>query len=241
MDSDRLSDVEIGRRKMLIALMIAYENKPAAMQDLQALSEVYALGIPSTLIASSVAPWERKGWVQSTAFLDGSVSAKMRPDAYGDALQFVMDWFGATTLQINPRKEEVLSDIDAPRDFPLLDGWKWLQFQADVTVTATPAADRSVTLDHDDTSLQAVHSELANAIELVRGANDLPAREDVLASLGYAQRLLRRAELNLTQLKVGVVMALEDARQLAAGWGKVAAIETVKAVVVDWIRKQVGA
>jgi hypothetical protein len=94
-----------------------------------------------------------------------------------------------------------------------------------------------VSLDHNDPDLAGLRSDLSAAIELVRGDNEFERAAEMMAPLQYAENLLSRAELGLTQLKVGLVMALDDALSIGTKWAKIAVVESVKAAAVDWIRK----
>jgi hypothetical protein len=78
---------------------------------------------------------------------------------------------------------------------------------------------------------------LENAVERVRGDNELRSREAILASLSQADNHLSRRELAYLQLKVGVIMALGDAVAMATGWTHKMRIEAVRASAADWIRR----
>jgi hypothetical protein len=99
-----------------------------------------------------------------------------------------------------------------------------------------PASDRVVRLDHNQPDYQEVRSELANLREAVRTANDLeiePAeRNRVLASLDSAQTLWAAAQLKVVQVKVGIVMVVEEARHVISSTSKA----VVGALIVDMIK-----
>jgi len=238
-EKPRLTSIEIERRKMLFALIIAH-NFTSSFQDLEAVNDVYNIGMASSLLPSSISPWVGLGWVQKNANLDGQVSALLVRDHYGDALQLIMEWLGATSLTVNVRKQEIISDIAPTGDVSLPDGWTWFSLTDDGSGDLAPGSDRMVPLNHNDPELASISESLSSAIEHVRGDNGLDRREEILHSLGVVRGLLDRAELSMLHLRVGIPMLMEDAVALAAGWGKVAVIEAVKAAVVDWVRRTFG-
>lgn len=236
----KLTSIEVGRRQMLFALIIAHETRSSSFQDLKVLNEAYNIRMPASLVASSISPWVDLGWVKRNATLDGKVAALLSREHYGDALQFIMEWLGATSLTVDVQKKEIVADVSPTQQVCLPDRWSWFTFSDAGSNAYVPGSDRLVPLNHNDPELEAITESLAHAIEAVRGDNGLERREDVLSSLKFVQAMLGRAELGLLQLRVGVPMILEEATQLAAGWGKVAVIEAVKAAVVDWVRRTFG-
>jgi hypothetical protein len=56
------------------------------------------------------------------------ISAALRPEGYGAALEQLLARAGASELQIDWRKEEILSDASDLEWFPSPDGWKYIQF-----------------------------------------------------------------------------------------------------------------
>jgi len=78
-------------------------------------------------------------------------------------------------------------------------------------VQFVPAVDRLVPLDHNLPEYLRVKQGIEELRELVRSSNDLPDRDRILASLTAAGSLWQATELKVIQLKIGVVMAIEDA------------------------------
>ncbi|PKP71030.1 MAG: hypothetical protein CVT83_03250 [Alphaproteobacteria bacterium HGW-Alphaproteobacteria-5] len=58
--------------------------------------------------------------------------------------------------------------------------------------------------------------------------------------MSQADNLLSRSELAYLQLKVGVIMALDDAVAMATGWTHKMLIESVRASAADWNRRILG-
>ena len=99
-----------------------------------------------------------------------------------------------------------------------------------------PASDRVVRLDHNNPEFVAIANGLARVREAVREINDSDVdpeeRERVLASFDAAQTFWQAAQIKVIQLKVGVLMAVEDAVRIL---GKTAKAVTA-ALLVDSIK-----
>ncbi len=97
-----------------------------------------------------------------------------------------------------------LTEGDPPSDFGE-DG--------DIFLSTAPASDRIVPLNHNSPDYQEIATKFASISEDVRGVNDAEPeeKERVLNSLQAAEVLWDSAQLRIVQLKVGVLMAVEDA------------------------------
>jgi hypothetical protein len=237
-----VSDVEIARRKMLFALLIEHEINSAKFHDLTALNSDHGIGMPATWVASSVAPWEQRGWVKKTAMLDGSVLALLLPSHYGDALELILGWLGARSLTVDSRSRCLSTDISPPLDLYLPPGWQWFQYADSVGQDEARVSKESrlILLSNDDHELAYAQKALSEAIEVVRADNGLEQRDIALSSLRYADELLGRVELTVLQIRVGLPMFFDDALRALSGWSRIAVVETAKAVTADWIRKRLG-
>ena len=113
--------------------------------------------------------------------------------------------------------------------------WRELRVSDGVSAEIVPAADRLVPLDHNLPEHLQVKRGLEELHEAVRSVNDLPERDRLLASLTAAESLWQAAELKIIQIKVGVIMVIEDAgRALAATAKAVGAallVDAIKALV----------
>lgn len=105
-----------------------------------------------------------------------------------------------------------------------------------LNVNEAPASDRMVSLDHNLEAYSKIASGLATIKEAVRSANDIEVepeeRDRIFRSLEAAQSLWSAAQLNYLQIKVGVLMAAEDAAKVLAGTAKAVA----SALLVDAIK-----
>ena len=100
-----------------------------------------------------------------------------------------------------------------------------------------PAANRLVRLDHNQPDYQEVARGLDELFEQVRQDNQIgetaDERDRLLRSLTAARELWSAAELFVIQIRVGVVMAIEDAANAAVKVGKAVGA----ALLVDAIKR----
>jgi hypothetical protein len=105
--------------------------------------------------------------------------------------------------------------------------------EADTSVI--PASDRLVPLNHNSPEYQVVKAGIDELREAARSVNDLPDQDRILTSLAAAQTLWSSMELKVLQIKVGVMMAIEDAGMALASTAKTVAtalmIDAVKSLV----------
>jgi len=102
-----------------------------------------------------------------------------------------------------------------------------------------PASDRLVSLDHNSDEYHNINEQLAGLVGLVKENNQVGSsaaeRERILFSLEAAQKLWSSSELKLIQIKIGVIMAIEDAGAALKKVGKLVGvgllIDAIKALV----------
>lgn len=236
-----MSKVEEAEQAFLFALLMEYEVDPNGYVDLPSLHSKYQLKFPKGWLESLVSEWEDFGWIDVIRTHDGT-SASIRRTRYSAVLKRVMSWLNAASLTIDPRKEEVLSDASPTDATPLPNGWKWFTFASDEedegrqsTPEHRSVAQRIVALDKESDEFKQVQTGLDELIERARGANDLEDRDRIIASLSAAQTLWSSASLRLIQIKVGVLLAIEDATNalgsVAKGVGAGLLIDLVKSIV----------
>ena len=163
------------------------------------------------------------------------VSARIKPHGYGDILRELLQELDATSIEISWPKEEILSDASDYDWFPTPNGWKWFQYVKENAARArAPASDRIVRFDHNEPGYQEILEGILEVGEAIRGANDLeePERDRLSVSLSAAQSLWKAAQLKVIQIKVGIILTLEDAA-IALG---VTAKAVATALLVDTIK-----
>lgn len=102
-----------------------------------------------------------------------------------------------------------------------------------------PASDRLVPLDHNSAPYREVKEGLAGLYEEFRSTNDLECspseRERLLTSLSAAQKLWEAAQLKIIQIKVGIIITVEDVVALLSKAGKAVGgallVDTIKSIV----------
>src|SRR3989344_1081785 len=233
----KLTRPDIAQRQILFALLVENRIRPSALHDLRELASEHSIAIDPAWIDSSLSPWMNLDWFTTSRPLKGHMRAALKPTHYVDALRVVMDWIGANELMIDGKKEEVVADIPPHADIPLRAGWKWMSFGPEVPPVGQEDERRLVLLDGKDSELAGIRQNLQQVVERVRGDNELENREAVLASLSQANNLLSRSQLAYLQLKVGVIMALDDAVSMAANWPHKMLLETIRASVANLVRR----
>lgn len=103
-----------------------------------------------------------------------------------------------------------------------------------------PASDRRVPLGHNRPDYQEIAQGLAEAAEEVRGFNGENAnpneRNRVHRALEAAATLWKSCELKLIQIKIGIVMALEDAEKLIGKGIKIGGKELLIDLIKNYVR-----
>lgn len=102
-----------------------------------------------------------------------------------------------------------------------------------------PASDRIVSLDHNQPDYTGISNGLRELREDVRGANspdiDELERDRVLKSLDAASQLWDATQLKVIQIKVGILITVEDASALLISTARAVAaallVDTIKAFV----------
>ena len=148
--------------------------------------------------------------------------------------------FVSRILTISEETDEVfVSDSEGywtlgKEGFDLVEAHEFARTASDAN--GAPASDRVVRFNHNAPEAEKISAQIAELKESVRGANgpeiDEQERERVFAALNIAQEFWQSGNLRLIQLKVGVVMAVEDAGILLAKTAK----HVAAAVLVDAIK-----
>ena len=102
-----------------------------------------------------------------------------------------------------------------------------------------PASDRIVSFDHNYAEFEEIEQGLRQLSEDIRGANSIPVtiegRDRISRALDAAVLLWSALELKLVQLKVGVLLAVQDAAEALKSTAKAVAaallIDAVKAFI----------
>ena len=113
------------------------------------------------------------------------------------------------------------------------------QFVEIVAAEVVPASDRVVRFDHNSAAHKEISSGLENLFLEIRGNNQVgetaEERDRILRSLDAARMLWSATELRVVQIKVGIILAVEDAHsalaKIGAGVGVALLVDAIKALV----------
>jgi DNA-binding MarR family transcriptional regulator len=105
-----------------------------------------------------------------------------------------------------------------------------------------PASDRLVRIDHNQPGYQEILTGLSEVRDAVRGANDLgeEERDRLVASLGAAESLWQAGQLKMIQIKIGVVMAVQDAAAALGATAKAVAAALLVDTIKGFIKSHTG-
>ena len=107
-----------------------------------------------------------------------------------------------------------------------------------------PASDRIVSLNHNDPDYISIRRELSAIAEAARGINDTDIsdeqRDRINKGLAAASELWEATELKLIQVKIGVVMAIEDAKPIFKETARLLAIDALIAAIKAFIKATTG-
>ncbi|WP_395629306.1 hypothetical protein [Sphingorhabdus sp.] len=116
--------------------------------------------------------------------------------------------------------------------------------QLDQPEAQIPAADRIVPLNHNEPDYVSIRRELREIIEAERGINDTDIsaeqRDRIKKGLAAASELWEATELKLIHVKIGVVMAIEDAKPIFKETARLSAIDALIAAIKAFIKAATG-
>lgn len=242
-----MNEVEKAEHSALFALFLEHHTNPNSYIDLDDLYRDYHLKFPKEWLQSSLSEWADAGWVDVAQSHD-STSAILNSNRYNAVLKRLLDWLGATTLTVRAKGEEIYSDLSPSNDIPMREGWKWLTYASgpDLAEAAAraPASDRIVPLNHNQPNYLLVENGIRELSEAIRSVNDLPVspeeRDRILAALSGAAALWNAAQLKIIQIKVGVLMAIEDAGRVLSATVKAVAVAVFVDAIKSIVKNHVG-
>ena len=114
----------------------------------------------------------------------------------------------------------------------------------DIADHSVPAADRLVTLDHNSPEYQEISRELNNLKDALRLTNDAgesgDERDRLVDSLDAAIQLWSSSQLKILQIKVGVIMAVEDVGAALQKAGKAVGWSLIVELIKGYVKNKVG-
>lgn len=148
--------------------------------------------------------------------------------------------FASRVLKISQEEDEIF-DSDSDNYWTLgKEGFDLIEAQGfvdlDIVEDSAPASNRVVRFNHNAPDAEEIAAQLAQVSEDVRGANgpemDEQERERIFSALNIAKDIWQSANFRLIQLKVGVLIAVEDAAVLLAKTSK----HVAAAMLIDAIK-----
>ncbi|MGB3794697.1 MAG: hypothetical protein WA957_00130 [Alteraurantiacibacter sp.] len=113
-----------------------------------------------------------------------------------------------------------------------------------IKATVAPASDRIVSLQHNSPEYKDIADGLASLVEQIRQENQVGEssgeRDRILRSLTAARELWGATELRVIQVKVGVVMAVEDATDALTRLGKEVGKAGLIDLILNYAKKKIG-
>lgn len=106
-----------------------------------------------------------------------------------------------------------------------------------------PAADRIVTLDHNQPDYETITEGIDELREAVRGANGISheRRSQALSGLDAAKSLWSAAQLSLVQVEIGIILAIDDAISLLGDSLKKLSNIALSELIRAYIKASLGA
>jgi hypothetical protein len=119
-----VNSIEKLRWQMQIALLVEAHREDASIPNLVALAAKYHINGDPAHLASSINRWENAGYLITYRTMDGSVVARVKPQALMEALSEVLDVLEADTFKVDWKKEEILTDAVSDELIVMPNGWK---------------------------------------------------------------------------------------------------------------------
>jgi hypothetical protein len=114
----------------------------------------------------------------------------------------------------------------------------------EVQADLLPASDRLVPLNHNSAPYKEIASGLAKLHEELRGANDLDCspeeRERLVASMGAARQLWDAAQLKIIQIRVGIIIAIDDAINALTAVGRATGKSMLITLIKSFVKNATG-
>lgn len=230
-------------RRLLVALWID-SHGPNRLLDGDQLALEYGIRLPSEWLNAHAAELKSKGWATVFSSYDG-VSLRLRPEGFRHGLAAGLELTKGSQLEVQFGQREIFHDGTTPPDMPGGPGWKYLEFGQDVppsdVVIGSPALAeplRSLSLDQEDPEYLQVEAAFQTIINSVEGDNELIERERALARLRNAASLWDSASIRVIELKVGVIMAIDDVCEWASSAYYAGALAGLRQLVKSFAKEK---
>ena len=171
--------------------------------------------------------WSAMGEKTSVAFVSRACQSLTSDALFSHSFYEEEDHYGLTDEGID-LAEEILGFAKSE-----------LQKEAEI-----PASDRLVGLDHNSSDYLAIKSELDDLYEKIRSDNEVgesaEERSRLLQSLSAAKNLWAAAELQTIQIKVGIILAVENAGRALQKAGKAVGWAILIDSIKSYVKNKIG-
>jgi hypothetical protein len=136
---------EEARLQVLGALLIDYHNPVARLLENADLKAEYNLTVTDSTFEAVIAA---SSFLLETSYSKDGPAAHLTPSGYGHVLGEILAWIDGTSLEVDWRKEEILTDARKGNKLPGRNGWKIFTYEQErpleVAPTTTETAPRPI-------------------------------------------------------------------------------------------------
>ena len=210
---------------MLIALYQETERTDEQSYTFGELIDRYGLDVKESWISRLANEWENHFTGEISRFLEGS-ARDWHVEISGSGMRYIEEKYGA---------KDGVGLILAPA--VALSAATMSPNEA-----AAPASDRLVSFNHNEATYVQIACGLADLKEAVRASNGLEEveRDRLSRSVSAAEELWRSVQLRVIQVKVGVLLTVEDVATALAGTAKAVAAALLVDTIKAFIKTQAG-
>lgn len=242
-------------QKFLRALYLETEESGKPYHRAGDLIDKYALKPKLHWISRLADDWEFSNFKGIAKVLDGYEGWSFRISAQGsqqvedelEAQEIIDTVFGGEGIaSTSPSNDLPVGMQEASGRIYIGDGDppSGVGKDGDIFLTLAPASDRIVKFDHNHPDYSAISEGLSSVREAVREINDTDVDEDerarVLAAFDAAQTFWGAAQLKVIQLRVGVLMAVEDAVRILGHTAKALAAALLVDTIKSFVKNHAG-
>jgi len=206
--------------RLLAALWIDHHGRDRLLSAGD-LTVDYGVRLPDRWLESMAVTLEGKGWATVYRSLS-DVALGLRPEGYRAGMKAALELTGGSAIEVQFDQREILGDGAVPADMPGGPGWKYFDYD---TPSETPAvvvapgsrAMEMVALDHADPGHAKIRQVLTEVIDLVDGDNELHDGKAAALRLRNAASLWSGTNIRVIELRVGILMAIDDVCEKVVG------------------------
>jgi hypothetical protein len=218
----KFSDFE---NELLVAIYNESHSRPNETISSGEILDLYPLQWREGWVHQVVNDFGNRGYIYGKGVFGDERSQPLRLKAAGMREAERLEESGVSIFRMEKPEQALTSSAAYP--------------PTEIQEQSAPASDRLVGFDHNLPEYIDIADQLTSVAESIRGANDSDLNElersRITAGLSAAQQLWSAFQLKAIQIKVGVIMAVEDAAKALGSNAKAIAaallVDTIKAFV----------